>query len=95
VKEWGEKVPEALKTRIDAAVERSRKALRGDDVNEIRGAQEELSKAYSEAGQAFYQQQSTDGSAGAPGADGAPSGAPEAPADDVAEADYEIVDEKK
>ena len=95
VKEWGDKVPEALKTRIDAAVERSRKALRGDDVNEIRAAQEELSKAYSEAGQAFYQQQSADASAGAPGAEGAPSGAPETPADDVAEADYEIVDEKK
>jgi len=96
VKEWGEKVPEALKTRIDGAVERSRKALRGDDVNEIRAAQEELSKAYSEAGQAFYQQQSADSSAGAPGGpeSGAP-GAPEAPAEDVAEADYEIVDEKK
>ena len=83
------------KEAIDAAVERSRKALRGDDVAEIRAAQEELSKAYSEAGQAFYQQQSADASAGAPGAEGAASGAPEAPADEVAEADYEIVDEKK
>src|SRR5689334_21795581 len=94
-KEWSDKRPEALKSRIDSAVERSRKALRGDDVNEIRGAQEELSKAYSEAGQAFYQQQaSTTGDAGAGSAEGAPS-ASEAPADDVAEADYEIVDDKK
>jgi len=96
VKEWGEKVPEALKTRIDGAVERSRKALRGDDVNEIRAAQEELGKAYSEAGQAFYQQQAADSSAGAPGGpESAAPGATEAPAEDVAEADYEIVDEKK
>ena len=98
VKEWGEKVPEALKTRIDAAIERSRKALRSDDVTEIRAAQEELSKAYSEAGQAFYQQQSAqatpEGGAGqADGASAAPSG--EAKAEEVAEADYEIVDDKK
>ena len=97
VKEWGEKVPEALKTRIDASIERSRKALRGDDMTEIRSAQEELSKAYSEAGQAFYQQQTADASpdGGAPQADGAPAGGAEAPNEEVAEADYEIVDEKK
>ncbi len=97
VKEWGDKVTPDIKTRIDAAVERSRKALRGDDMVEIRAAQEELSKVFSEAGQSFYQQQaqSADG-----GAQGAPTGAPAedggaAKADDVVEADYEIVDDKK
>ncbi len=97
VKEWGDKVPEALKTRIDAAVERSRKALRGDDVAEIRAAQEELSKAYSEAGQAFYQQQSTETGTAGDGAqpEGAAAGAAEPKAEEVAEADYEIVDDKK
>ncbi|MEO7362719.1 MAG: Hsp70 family protein, partial [Gemmatimonadaceae bacterium] len=91
VKEWGEKVPAELKTRIDEVIERSRKALRGDDIAEIRAAQEELSKAYSEAGQAFYQQQSS----AAP--EGAAAGQPadEAKAEEVAEADYEIVDDSK
>jgi molecular chaperone DnaK len=96
VKEWGEKVPAALKERIDASIERSRKALRGDDMAEIRAAQEELTKAYSEAGQAFYQQQSAEGAA--PEAGAAPGGEPEAggaKADDVVEADYEIVDDTK
>jgi len=95
VKEWGDKVPANLKERIDAAVERARKALRGDDMNEIRSAQEELSKAYSEAGQAFYQQQAAP--QGAPdGAPGAPQAEPQAgKAEDVVEADYEIVDDKK
>ncbi|MFN9311218.1 molecular chaperone DnaK [Gemmatimonas sp.] len=97
VKEWGDKVAAPLKERIDASIERARKALRGDDMNEIRAAQEELSKAYSEAGQAFYQQQAApDGGApadaGAPGAQGEPQGGK---ADDVVEADYEIVDDKK
>lgn len=91
VKEWGDKVPAELKTRIDEVIERSRKALRGDDIAEIRSAQEELSKAYSEAGQAFYQQQSS----AAP--EGAAAGQPnaEAKAEEVAEADYEIVDDTK
>src|SRR3989449_689554 len=36
VKEWGDKVSADTKAKIDAAIERARKALRGDDMNEIR-----------------------------------------------------------
>ncbi len=97
VKEWGDKVTPETKAKIDAAIERARKALRGDDMNEIRAAQEELTKVFSEAGQAFYQQQGQGAqpeagqpAGAAPGGDGAAK-----PADDVVEADYEIVDEKK
>ena len=98
VKEWGDKVAAPLKERIDAAIERARKALRGDDMNEIRAAQEELSKTYSEAGQAFYQQQSApEGGAPADGAEqpGGAQGEAAGKAEDVVEADYEIVDDKK
>jgi len=49
----GDKVTPDTKAKIDAAIERARKALRGDDMNEIRAAQEELTKVFSEAGQAF------------------------------------------
>jgi len=99
VKEWGDKVSADTKTKIDAAIERARKALRGDDMNEIRAAQEELTKVFSEAGQAFYQQQAQAGAqpeAGQPA--GGPTAGPDGAApkqDDVVEADYEIVDEKK
>jgi molecular chaperone DnaK len=98
VKEWGDKVSAETKAKIDAAIERARKALRGDDMNEIRSAQEELTKVFSEAGQAFYQQQAQ---ASAPPETGQPAGSTAgaepagAKADDVVEADYEIVDEKK
>jgi molecular chaperone DnaK len=92
VKEWGDKVSAELKTRVDEAVEKARTALRGDDLGAIRAAQEELTRAYSEAGQAFYQQQAASGDAGAPEA-GAASAAEGG--DEVAEADYEIVDDKK
>ncbi len=98
VKEWGDKVTEDVKGRIDAAIERSRKALRGDDMDEIRAAQEELTKVFSEAGQSFYQQQAAQQATSAP--QGEPAGATQgngaaAAADDVVEADYEIVDDKK
>jgi molecular chaperone DnaK len=94
VKEWGDKVAAPLKERIDAAIERARKALRGSDLAEIRSAQEELTKAYSEAGQAFYQAQAAEGAAAgtAPAGEGAPA-ADKGP--EVVEADYEIVDDKK
>ena len=103
VKEWGDKVPADTKSKIDAAVERARKALRGDDLAEIRSAQEELTRVFSEAGQSFYQQQGAqagqaDGAAGEqPAGAGAPGaqGAQGAAADEVVEADYEIVDDKK
>jgi len=99
VKEWGDKVTADTKAKIDAAIERARKALRGDDMNEIRAAQEELTKVFSEAGQAFYQQQGQGAQpeAGQPAGAGPTAGADGAakPADDVVEADYEIVDEKK
>jgi len=101
-KEWSDKLPAELKAKLEAAVERSRKALKGDDMAEIRAAQEELNKTFSEAGQSFYAQSqgAAGGDAGTPppggetgGADATSGGAK--PADDVVEADYEIVDESK
>jgi molecular chaperone DnaK len=97
-KEWSDRLSPELKTRLDNAVERARKAHRGDDTAEIKAAMEELSAAYQEAGRSLYSQtQSEPGPT--PGSDGAAPGA-EAPAgeakpDDVVEADYEIVDDKK
>jgi len=72
-KEWSDKLPADLKGKLDAAVERSRKALRGDDMGEIRAAQEDLSKTFAEAGQSFYAQ-----SQAAPEGGTAPEGAPAA-----------------
>jgi len=98
-KEWSDKLPADLKSRLDGAVERARKALKGDDMNEIRSAQEELNRTFSEAGQSFYAQTQGASTAETGGAPGSESGAPGAssgkPVDDVVEADYEIVDESK
>jgi len=93
-KEWSDKLPAEIKTRLDASVERARKAHRGEDLGEVRAALEELSAAYQAAGKSFYESQQQTPDDGQKPAEGA---APEAEKkqDDVAEADYEIVDEKK
>jgi molecular chaperone DnaK len=97
-KEWSDRLPEELKTKLEGAVERARKALRGDDMGEIRAAQEELSKVFAEAGQSFYAQ--SQASTGAPEGGANPESPPAGDAaggkpEDVVEADYEIVDEPK
>jgi molecular chaperone DnaK len=97
-KEWSDKLPGDLKARLEASVERARKALRGDDMNEIRAAQEDLSKTFGEAGQSFYAQSQSTPEAETAGAEAGSSqgdGSSAKPADDVVEADYEIVDEAK
>ncbi len=93
-KEWSDKLPADLKAKLDASVERARKALRGDDMAEIKAAQEDLSKTFAEAGQSFYAQQQAAESAAPPSGEGAPAAEGEKP-EEAVEADYEIVDETK
>ncbi|PYP65958.1 MAG: molecular chaperone DnaK [Gemmatimonadetes bacterium] len=101
VKEWGDRLPAEAKTKLDAGIERARKALRGDDMNEIKAAQEELNRVYSEAGQSFYAQSQSQpgtppsGEAAGTGAGTSPPPGPGGQKEDVVEADYEIVDEGK
>ncbi|HEY6827606.1 MAG TPA: Hsp70 family protein, partial [Gemmatimonadaceae bacterium] len=103
-KEWSDKLSPELKSKLEASVERARKALRGDDMNEIRAAQEDLNRTFSEAGQSFYAQSQGAGAppgdesgptGGQPGQPGQPGATGHAPNEDVVEADYEIVDENK
>jgi len=102
-KEWSDRLAPEAKTRLESAVERARKAHRGEDMGEIKAALEELSTAYQEAGRSLYTQgaateappqgEPAEAATGTPeGAQGPGAGAK---ADDVVEADYEIVDETK
>jgi molecular chaperone DnaK len=98
-KEWSDRLPAELKSKLESSVERARKALRGDDLSEITAAQEELSKTFAEAGQSFYASQQAQ--PGAPSGDtggdqaGQPGAQQPGKQEDVVEADYEIVDETK
>ncbi|HEU4455802.1 MAG TPA: molecular chaperone DnaK [Longimicrobium sp.] len=107
-KEWEDKLDESARTALNDALERARKALKQDDLNEVRASTEALQQAFTAAGAQIYaaQQQTA-----APGADAGFSGGATAgagfegdataqaggqrAADDVVEADYEIVDDNK
>jgi molecular chaperone DnaK len=108
MKEWEDKLDQPAKDRLTEALERGRKALKQDDLGEIRSATEELQQAYSAAGAQIYQaQQSAAGDAGDAGftggatagagfEDDATAGATARPGEeDVVEADYEIVEDEK
>jgi molecular chaperone DnaK len=99
--EWGDSVSEGSKERIDAAMSQAKEALKGDDLDVLNSARDELMQAFSAAGQEMYQAQAAEAaSADAEGAEGpTEEGAAEdagaaASDDDVVEADYEIVDEE-
>ncbi len=97
-KEWADRLPADAKARLDAAMEAGREALRSGDGAAIRRALDELNNAYSAAGASLYQAAGagTQGEAGSPADSGSPGPQAEPAAqDDVVDADYEIVDEKK
>jgi molecular chaperone DnaK len=104
-KEWADRLPPDAKSRLDSALEAGRQALRTGETEGIRRALDELNQAYQAAGAALYQAtgagaggEGTGDNSGAsqpgpgPGGPGAESTAGQ---DDVVEADYEIVDDKK
>ncbi len=106
LKEMGDKVSDDEKGKIEAAMERVREALKGEDIDEVKNAHENLSAALSEMSQRLYQQagpqgEPQGGQPGGPGAGQAPPGG-EAPGgsagaggvdDDVVDADYEVIDD--
>jgi molecular chaperone DnaK len=100
-KEWADRLPADTKSRLEAALEAGRQALRTGEVEGIRRALDELNQAYSAAGASLYQAAGASGSGpGGPGGSrtGEPQGGGEesrAGQEDVVEADYEIVDDKK
>jgi len=98
MKDLGDKVDSETRGKVEEAVEPLKKALEGDDVEEIRRMSEALTQASHKLAEAMYQQASAAGEAqgGGEGA-AANEGAGPPPDDDVVDADFEEVkdDEKK
>ena len=100
MKDLGEKVDAATRGKVEEAVASLRKAMEGDDVERIRSLSEELTQSSHKLAEAIYQQtaqseQAQQGGAGAEagGAGGAAGGA--SAEDDVVDADFEEVKDKK
>ncbi|RKU06380.1 molecular chaperone DnaK [Candidatus Poribacteria bacterium] len=96
--EFGDKVDDASKEKVNAAVARVKQALEADNHAEIQSATDELTQVWHEVSAQMYQQ-----TAGAdPGAaQGDPSAAADeatadaADGDEVVDAEYEVVDEEE
>ena len=74
-----EKIPDEVKTEVEAKVAAAREAAQGDDVERIKAAVEELRQAASKIGEAMYQAEQQQASAETP--EGAPAGATAGAAD--------------
>jgi len=89
LKEFGDKVDDATKEKVNAGVERVKQALEANNNAEIKSATDDLMQIWHEASAQLYQQ-AADADPGA-----APEDAPseDAPPEDVVDAEYEVVDE--
>jgi molecular chaperone DnaK len=97
LKDLGEKVDEQTRSNIETASAALKKAMEGDDISEIQRLSEELTQASHKLAEAMYKQASEAGTGGAAGA--GPEAGEEAGGsgaeDDVVDADFEEVKDKK
>lgn len=93
IKDLGDKVDQAEADKANAAKDKLKQALEGDNLETIKSATEELTQIVQQLSVKLYEQaqQAQQGAAGA--ADGSPEGA--ANKDNVVDADYEVVDDEK
>ena len=91
--EFGDKVDDASKEKVNAAVARVKQALEADNHAEIQSTTEELTQVWHEVSAQMYQQ-TADADPGAAAGDPSAADATAEPADsDVVDAEYEVVDE--
>ena len=92
----GDKVSESEKAPVQAAIEKLKNTLKGNDLAAIKADTEEVQKAFYAISEKLYQQQPQQptGDAGATGGTAGASGSNNG-GDDVVDADYEVVDDNK
>jgi molecular chaperone DnaK len=95
IKELGDKVPEDQKKAAEDAVAEAKKALDGTDLDAIRAAGDKLQEVGHKLAEVVYSQAQSDAATGDAGAAGAAGSAASGSADDVVDADYEVVDDDK
>ena len=95
IKEFGDKIDAAEKTKIEDAIARVKKTIEGDDVGAIKAAQEELTQASHKLAEAMYAKTAAEQAGAGAGAAGGPEekGGEESEKkdDDVVDADFEEV----
>ncbi|MBN1958989.1 MAG: molecular chaperone DnaK [Desulfuromonadales bacterium] len=89
--EHGEKLDSATKKQIQDALDELKKAIEGDDPEAIKAKSEALAQASHKLAEMMYAQAKNDGGGEGPGAESTAESA----SDDVVDAEFEDVDEKK
>jgi molecular chaperone DnaK len=99
IKDQGDKMPEDKKRPVQEAVEKVKTALKGDDNDAIKSAMDELNTVMQAFTAELYSQTKAAHPAGAPEEGAGPGGKTEGKGkggkDDVIDADFEMVDDKK
>ena len=96
LRDLGEKVDADTRGKIETASAALKKAMEGEDVAEIQRLSEELTQASHKVAEAMYKEASAAGAAGAaPGSDAGAGADASAADDDVVDADFEEVKDKK
>jgi len=90
LEEMGDKIPAADKGSVESALGKLKETLKGSDIQAIKSATEELTKAFYAVSEKLYSQQG--GQAG-PGPDMGGQAAGGGAGPDVVDADYEVVDD--
>ena len=92
IKDLGDKVDAETKSKVEAAIEPLKKAMDGNDAEEIKRMSDELTQASHKLAEAMYQQASqTDQQQAEADAAGPEQPEPAAPDEDVVDADFEEV----
>ncbi|HSP87328.1 MAG TPA: molecular chaperone DnaK [Ignavibacteriaceae bacterium] len=94
ITEMADKLTSDQKSRLEAEIKKVEDAIASNDTNNIKTANDELTKVWNEIASQLYQQtasqqQPTENAQGTPGAEG------KAGKDEAQEASYEVVDEEK
>jgi molecular chaperone DnaK len=91
----GDKISGDQRARVDAALERTREALKHEDSEDLKSATHDLQQLWHSVAQEAYQASAGPDSEPAAEPTGDDSAGPESVDEDVIEADYEVVDEEK
>jgi len=97
LKEYGDKISDDDKKRLEADVESAKNALKTDNAAEIKSATDRLNATWQEVAQRMYQQASSEGAPGAGAEEGAAQGgaqgeAPSGGPGGAVDAEYEVID---
>ena len=95
LKEYGDKIDSSEKQNIEDAIAKAKKAMETNDLNTIKSAQDELTRSSHKLAEAMYAKASQKGAAGAGPEAGPHEGPRQKAQEDVVDADYEDVKDKK